>query len=212
MKYRGYKFLFALVVFILAVGLACSSLTSTPAAPQQPINTGNDQPVQPSEPQQPSNTGNSSSDLVSFTDKNSYYQINVPGDWKHEQSEDTTNNYYYIDTFTSPDGNALVENIAYDDGTSFPGGSNGQFALQILHQFYSKTGKEGDIKVTDDAVQKDGSERLVWNSKAGGYTGISFFEVRNHTTFLMFTVEYVNEAKDQYLDTLNNVISSYVIP
>lgn len=209
MKNRGYLYLSAFVAFILVIGLACSfGGPSTPVAPApQPINnTGNNQqPVEPS-----NNSG--SGDLVTFTDKNKYYQIDVPSDWKHEQSEDTTNNYYYIDTFTSPDENALIENIAYDDGTAFPGGQNGQFALQILHEFYSDTGKEGDIKITDDAVQKDGSERLTWNSKGGGYTGISFFEVRNRTTFLMFTVEYVNEYEDQYLDLLNNVISSYIVP
>ena len=205
MKTRGYLYLSAFIALILITGLACSVVgPSTPVAPQ-PVNSGNSQPTEPPQP-----SGNTTSgDLVTFTDKNNYYQIQVPSDWKHDTS---SGDNYYIDSFTSSDGKALIENIAYDDGKPFPGGSNGKFALQILHQFYSKTGKEGDIKVTDDAVQKDGSERLVWNSKEGGYTGISFFEVRKSTTFLMFTVEYVNEAKDQYLDLLNNVISTYSVP
>ena len=60
----------------------------------------------------------------------------------------------------------MVENIAYDDGTAFNGSENGKFALQIPNQNYSSTGKEGDIKVTDDSIQKDGSERLTWTSKS----------------------------------------------
>ena len=204
MNDRGYKYLFAFAAFMLAVGLACYG-GSTPAAPTQPpAQVGGNASSPTAEP-----AVNSSGGFVTFTDKNDYYQIEVPSDWKYETG---SGDNYYIDSFKSPDGQALIENIVYDDGKPFPGGSNGKFALQILHQFYSKTGKEGDIKITDDAVQKDGSERLIWNSKEGGYTGISFFEVRNHTTFLMFTVEYVNEAKDQYLDLLNGVIASYSVP
>ena len=58
----------------------------------------------------------------------------------------------------------------------------------------------------------DGSERLTWSSRDGGYSGMSFFEVRNKTTFLMFTVEWVNEAESDYADILNRAIESYYVP
>lgn len=215
MKTRGYSFLFAFMAFVLIVGLACSALSDTPTpAPQQPPQQ---QPT--AQPQSndngntnTSNSNTSSSALVTFTDENKFYQIDVPGDWKHDHTKDTQNNYYYIDTFTSPDGNAVVENIAYDDGTAFVGSDEATFGLKLLNNFYSKTGKEGDIKVTEEKAQSDGSDRLTWYSKAGGYSGLSFIEIRNGTTFLMFTVDWSNDFKDTYLDTLNNVIASYKVP
>ncbi len=211
MKTRSNLFLIGFMAFVLTVGLACSALSGTPTqpAPQQP------QPQQPPAPTtQPndnssnSNTGSSSA-LVTFTDQNKFYQIDLPGDWIHKSDSGT---HYYIDQFKSPDGNALVENIVYNDGTPFTGSQNGQFALQLLHQFYSNTGKEGDIHVSDDSIQKDGSERLTWTSSGGGYSGLSYFEVRDKLNFLMFTVEWSNDYKDTYLDTLNQIIASYVVP
>ena len=203
---------FIALSFLVVAACVCGNITpSQPEAtpqPQQPPST------QPPSTQPPSNSGNtgSSGQLTTFTDKNKYYQIDVPSDWKYSQTVDKTNNYYYIDQFKSPDGNALVENIAYDDGTAFSGADNGRFALYLLNNFYSNTGKEGDIRVSDDSIQKDGSERLTWASKGGGYSGISYFEVRNRTTFLMFTIEWANDYKDQYFDMLGNVVSSYTTP
>jgi hypothetical protein len=201
MKSRSILYAFALTAMILVVGLACLST----AAPAQST-----QPPQPVSDNSSSSTG--SSDLVTFTDQNKYYQIDLPGDWKHDQTVDKENNYYYIDTFTSPDGNAIIENIAYDDGKPFTGGTNGKFALYLLNTFYSNTGKEGDIRVSDDSIQKDGSERLTWTSKGGGYSGFSYFEIRNKTTFLMFTVDWANDFESDYIDLLDNVISSYRLP
>lgn len=206
MKYKGYVYLSAFVALILVVGLACmgGAATSQPAA-------------QPTDTSQPSNnsgntTSNTGGGYTTFTDQNKYYQIDVPSGWTHSQTTDKQNNYYYIDTFDSPDKNALIENIAYDDGKAFNGSDNGRFALYLLNTFYSKTGKEGDIRVSDDSIQQDGSERLTWTSKGGNYSGISYFEVRNNTTFLMFTVEWGNDYKDQYFDTLDHVVSSYATP
>lgn len=209
MKYRSFLLLFAFCSLILVVGLACAALSPTPTteptsipATQQPQPTASD------------NNGTSTntttgSDLVTFTDQNNYYQIDLPSDWVHTQSNGT---HYYIDTFTSPDKKAVVENIAYDDGTAFNGSDNGKFALQILNQNYSSTGQEGDIKVTDDSIQKDGSERLTWISKAGGYSGLSYFEIRNKTTFLMFTIDWGNDFQNTYIDVLDKVVSSYRVP
>ena len=92
------------------------------------------------------------------------------------------------------------------------GSQNGKEALCLLNQFYSNTGKEGDIRVTGDSIQKDGSERLTWNSKGGNYSGVSFFEVRNSTTFLMFTTWWKNDCATKYDSVLNDVVGSYRNP
>lgn len=208
MKNRSFPYLFGFAVLVLSVGLACSALSSTPTS-EPATNSPTQEVVSPTNVSSTNADTSTTSDLVSFTDKNNYYQIDLPGDWEHTQS---SGDHYYIDTFTSPDKKAVVENIAYDDGTAFNGSENGKFALQILNQNYSSTGKDGDIKVTDDSLQKDGSERLTWSSKSGGYSGLSYFEIRNKTTFLMFTIDWGNDSESTYIDLLDNVVSSYRIP
>jgi hypothetical protein len=203
MSTRGLSSIFAFGAFMLAVGLACSSVSSTTEAP-----TAASAPT--AAPQTTSSSG--STGLVTFTDQNKYFAVDVPGDWTHTQNVDKQNNYWYWDVITSPDGNAMVESVVYNDGTPWTGSQNGQFALQLLNRFYSNTGKEGDIKVSKDSIQKDGSERLDWTSKGGNYSGESFFEVRNRLAFLMFTIRWNNGSADQYTKTLDDVVSSYRIP
>ena len=221
MKNKGFLYLFAFAAMVLAVGLACSALSSTPTT--QPVsNPPTEQALGPTTESSTAIPGtdtaastgtdtaaSTGSDLVTFTDKNNFYQIDLPGDFVHSTS---SGDHYYIDTFTSPDKKAVVENIAYDDGTPFSGGDNGKFALQILNQNYSNTGKEGDIKVTNDSIQKDGSERLTWSSKSGSYSGVSYFEIRNKTTFLMFTIDWGNDSESTSVDLLDKVVSSYRLP
>ena len=212
----------AFLVFVVSVGCLCTGLTTTPTEAPAPTQPPVVQP-KPTQPQvevptvapvatNPPVSNGGSGELVTFTDQNNFYAIDVPGDWTYNQTVDTESNYFYIDTFTSPDGGAVIENIVYNDGTPFVGGQNGQFALNILNKLYSKTGREGDIKVSDDKIMKDGSERLTWTSKEGLYSGLSFFEIRDKNNFLMFTVNWGNAVQDQYLDTLNAVIDSYRIP
>jgi hypothetical protein len=219
MKLRGLHYLLVFVSFISVVSLACAALTSSPTA--EPKLTAEPKPTEaaptpvvdtavtslPTE--SGAGTAVGSGTPVTFTDQNKFYQIDVPGDWSHTTS---SGEHYYIDTFTSPEKGAVIESIVYDDGTPFTGKDNGRFALQLLNQEYSQTGAEGDIRISEEKMQADGSDRLVWTSKSGGYSGISFFEIRDKTTFLMFTVDWGDNYKDQYLDTLNGVIASYRVP
>jgi hypothetical protein len=233
MKPNGLIRLFAFAVLILVIGLACSGgapqptatvfvppptltpvparPTPTPAVPPTPVpqdasnNTNNTNSS--------NNTDNNSSGGWStFTDQNKLFAIDIPSDWTYQQTVDEQNNYYYIDTFTSPDGGAVVESIVYDDGQPVTGNFKSRAALFFLNNWYSYTGKEGDIRVSDDRMQADGSERLVWTSKGGGYSGVSFLETRGRTTFLFFTLNWGNGYEDQYSDIVDAVIKSYHIP
>jgi hypothetical protein len=205
MKVQAFARVFAFVALMLVVSLACGGGGATPT----PIVIVVHDTAVP--PPATAASASSSGGLSTFTDQNDLFAIEVPGDWPHEQTV-ADDNTYYFDTFKSPDELALVENIVYDDGTAFSGSQKATFALYLLNTFYSSTGAEGDIRVSDDSIMKDGSERLTWSSKGGGYSGISFLETRGTTTFLFFTVEWVDSAQDQYLDTLNAVIESYRIP
>ena len=209
MNARGFRHLFVFLGILAAASLACGGLSSTQVAPAAttaaPVGPGATEAPQPT-------SGSSSSGLVTFTDQNSYFAIDVPADWKHTTDVDKQKNYWYQDTFTAPDGKASVDSIVYNDGTPWSGSQNGAFALQLLNQYYSNTGKEGDIRVSDDSIQKDGSERLTWASKGGGYSGQSFFEIRDRMAFLMFTIQWNNSAADKYQKTLDEIVSSYRLP
>jgi hypothetical protein len=212
---KQYRMLFIFIALMLAVSLACNggsapaepTPTNAPSVPNPPSNNGNP-PANP--PANNGNTGNGS-ELVTFIDQNNLMAFELPADWTYENGSDT--NYYY-DTFTSPDETAKMESLVYNDGDPFVAGQNGKFALGLLHNIYSNTGKEGDIRVTDDSIQSDGSERLTWESKSGGYSGVSFFELRGdgNRTFLMLTAWWSNDTDQANIDAINAAIASYRLP
>ncbi len=217
-----YRMLFAFIALLMVVSLACyfggtptpaAAPTSAPAPTKAPVIVPPTAPAQPPQPpiNNPPPTNNNSSAIVTFTDENNLLAFDVPGDWSYEQLPGENN---YIDRITAPDGSAIIDSLVYNDGTAFTGKDNGRFALQLLHQFYSNTGKEGDISISNDEIMNDGSEKLTWKSKGGGYSGVSFFELRgsDRMTFLMFTLYYSNDADQAILDVLDNAINTYVIP
>jgi hypothetical protein len=198
MRSKGFSYLLALLILPLITGLACMSPTPTAA------------PAPSSQESQPTaESASSSSGVATFTDQNKYFAIDVPADWKHTSGTDTN---LYWDRFSSPDEHGFIESIAYDDGTVWTGSQNGRGALYLLNHYYSSTQQEGDIRVSDDSMQKDGSERLTWTSKGGKYSGVSFFEIRHKTTFLMFTTWWGNDYQDKYKPVLDNVVASYRLP
>jgi hypothetical protein len=144
--------------------------------------------------------------IYTFTDKNNQFQFDVPLAWTYAYNESKT---AYSDTFTSPDNHSLIENISYDDGTATTKAQAGDLALQFLNKGY--TNGANDIKITGDKVQKDGSERLTWTSRSGGFSGQSFFETRG-TTFLMLSWLVDNGYEDMFGPVFDNTLSSYTIP
>jgi hypothetical protein len=222
MKTRNAVFFpfLALLVFVISVGCLCTGLTTdtpTEEAPvvQPPVQQPTQAPVvQPTEvpATEAPVTNNSSGGLTTFTDQNELFAIDVPSDWEYSYQNVTDEYAFYADRYTSPDGTVFMENIVYDDTTPFVGGQNGRLALDLLNKYYSYTGREGDIRIAETKEQKDGSTRMTWTSKEGKYSGVSFFEVRNKTTFLMLTLRWENAVEEQYLDTINAVIDSYRVP
>lgn len=141
--------------------------------------------------------------VYTFTGPNNLFSIEVPTPWRYERTEGEN---AIIDTFYAPDDHAVVQNIAYDDGTETSRSQAGAFALELLRSYYAT-----DIRIHSDQVQPDGSERLTWSSPSGDYSGTSFLETRG-TTFLLFTTMYDNPYEDIYLETLNYTIETYEVP
>lgn len=228
-----YRMLFAFIALLLAVSLACNG-GGTPVPPTAaPTNTPAPTPTKvpqvvppvanPGQPQPPSNNqpGNNppasngnSSDVVTVEDQNQLYSFDVPGDWVYV-ANDLGNTIYsdvymYSDTWTSPDGSAVVEGISgRSDGFNFDGTTSTGVALDLLNTYYSTTGREGDIRISETSTAKDGSTRFDWASKSGDYSGISWFEVRGARTFLMWTVNWGNGADQAVLDIVDNAINTY---
>jgi hypothetical protein len=144
--------------------------------------------------------------MYTFFDDEELFSFDVPYTWSYEREEDDVS---VVDTFSAPGEMAFVQSIKYDDGTEVSKSLAGAFALELLRSAY--TSGAGDIKITDDTIMPDGSERLIWTSKAGGYSGVSFFETRG-TTFLMLTYLADDPVYELYLDTFDTILSTYDIP
>jgi hypothetical protein len=217
---KQYRFLFVFAAMLALAALACNggrtptpvSQISPPTDAPQDINPTPDDIINtpaPSDNQQV----DSSSGIVTFVDDNNLFSFDLPGDWTHSNSFNEDDGVY-VDRFESPDGTSFIENITGFSKTTLSGSSNGKIALYFIHKYYSATGAEGDIRITSDQIQPDKSERLMWNSTSGGYSGISYFEVRgaDRKTFLMLTVWW-NDGTDQAtIDIINQAIESYRVP
>jgi len=145
--------------------------------------------------------------IYTFTGPKNLFEIEVPVAWKHETSTDTN---LVVDSIHAPDEHALIESIVYDDGVPYSKADAGEAALRLLNQFY--TNGSGDISVTEDSIMEDGRERLVWDSKQGGFSGITTFEVRNVTSLIIFSVLYDDPYADSYRGLLEYIIDTYEIP
>jgi hypothetical protein len=144
--------------------------------------------------------------IYTYTDPNGLFQYEIPLAWTYSYDESEN---VYVDTFTSPDQHGVIQNITYDDGTTFTKSQAGAAALSLLNQSY--TNGANDIRITDDKVQSDGSERLTWESRSGGFSGQSFFETRG-TTFLMLSYLVDDGYADYYGPVWDNTLSTYSVP
>jgi hypothetical protein len=141
--------------------------------------------------------------VYTFTGPDELFTIEVPTAWRYERSESDAT---IVDAFTAPDGHAVIQNITYDNQDSLSRGEAGALGRRLLQEFYA-----ADLRIIDDQVQADGSERLIWESASGGYRGISFLEARD-AIFLLLTTMYDNAWEEVYIDTLEYTISTYTIP
>ena len=141
--------------------------------------------------------------IYTFYGPGDLFQIDVPMPWRHESDE---GDVAIVDTFYSPDEHGIIQNITYDEGEEISRSEAGAFALELLKSYYAD-----DIRISDDQVQPDGSERLTWSSPGGGYGGITFLETRG-TTFLLFSVLWDAPFEEAYVDVLDYTIGSYDVP
>lgn len=162
-----------------------------------------------------SNSSNgASSDVITVEDQNKLYTFDIPANWSSEANDlgnaIYSDVYMFSDTWTSPDGSAVIEGISgRSEGFNFDGTTSTGVALDLLNSYYSSTGREGDIRISKTSTAEDGSTRFDWTSKGGDYSGISWFEVRGTRTFIMWTVNWGNGADQAILNIVDNAINTY---
>lgn len=224
---KTFKPLLFLTSFVLIVGLACAlgGGGDTPSQPAQPPTNPPQQqpptqaPPPATEPPTPSEDLGGSSDLVTFVDQNNLLAFDLPGNWTYEH-EDMGRDIYsdavaYRDTFGSPDETAFIESLVLFADNTVNNSVSQAAALDILNTYYSSTGtNNGDIRISSDQIMQDGSERFEWKSRGGGYSGVTFFEVRgsDKKTWLMWTLWWSDSADQSVLDVIDGAISSYYVP
>ena len=142
-------------------------------------------------------------DVWNFTAPNNLFTMDLPLAWYYtSDSSDTA----YVDRVDSPDGNAYIESLIYDDGTQYSKSEAGKITLELLREYYAS-----DLRVTDDQVQPDGSERLTWHSASQKITGVTFFETRD-TALLFLTMVATDKTFDLYNQMFDRLLSTYTIP
>lgn len=142
-----------------------------------------------------------------FTGPEDMFTFEVPCGWTYKHSEDESEAGRLVtDAWTAPDRQSVVESLLYDSGEQISKSAAGWMSLQLLKKFYAS-----DLKITDDKVQSDGSERLTWHSAEKGYGGMTFFEVRG-TAFLFQSWYAVDDYADLYQPVWTELVSSYTVP
>jgi hypothetical protein len=196
------------IILLSIVVSSCTSLNPPAATPTLVATAGipASAPLQTATPLPPTDSVG-----ATFVDQNNLFAIDLPADWTRSTESQSD---HYTDTFTSPDGLAKIESLIYNDGQPFDESKNKDFALYLLNTYYSSTGKAGDIIINSDQMMENGTQRNEWNSKSGGYSGVSFFEIRgdDKATFLMFTAQWKDGTEQATLDIVNQVIATFRLP
>lgn len=133
---------------------------------------------------------------------NGFINILVPPYWKIRQvrGENTV-----IDTITSPDDQAVIQMIAYDDGMKMSKNIAGDLALTLLRENYTS-----GITVLADEVLANGREKLNWRATNNNYQGTVTFETRESALY-MVTIIWGNDPKGYYQDILQEIVNSYTV-
>ena len=131
---------------------------------------------------------------------NGAFSLDIPRYWDHNTS---TAENSIVDTFTSPDEQAIIQMVIYDDGEPISGTVAGAFVRNLLRNYYAK-----DIYVSKYQSLNDGREELIWESTGSDYQGITYFDV-NDTELIIYTIMTTADFEEIYADLLEKVLNSF---
>jgi hypothetical protein len=131
---------------------------------------------------------------------NGAFSLDVPQYWDHNTS--TVENSV-VDTYTSPDEQAIIQMVVYDDGEPISGAVAGAFVRNLLRNYYAK-----DIYVSSYRSINDGREELIWESTGSDYQGITYFDAKD-TELIIYTIMTTADYTEVYADLLEKVLNSF---
>jgi hypothetical protein len=135
-----------------------------------------------------------------FHSRDNLFTMDIPTSWKYTTVVGT---YTHVDTFYSPDQNAVIQTIIYDDGKGINRSLAGAFALSLLRNYYA----QDNVTITEDRLLPDGSERLIWNYPKGGYQGVFYFVLKG-SSLVLYGGTFHNDSLQAFEDVNNRILAS----
>jgi tetratricopeptide (TPR) repeat protein len=123
--------------------------------------------------------------------------ISLPKSWDASKSEFDKSQ---VLTYLSPDRQAAIQSIIYDDGLPINNEIAGKFVLALINESYGN----GLIVIKDEYAL--GWENLTWISSDGHYQGVTAFSKRGETLFIL-TYVYSTADEDRYLPELEETMN-----
>lgn len=136
------------------------------------------------------------------TQSNGSFSIMVSPYWGMHRIKD---DYSIVETFSSPDHQAFIQTLVYDDGNRMTMKIAGEIALSLLRNNYTT-----EIIITKDEILPDGREKLTWGSLESNYQGIITF-ITHGTSAQILAVVWDQDPDDYYETVLNEVVASYML-
>lgn len=133
---------------------------------------------------------------------NGYFSILVPPFWHNTEVKDE---FSILNTFSSPDGQAIIQTLVFDDGNRMSNTIAAGFALKLLRDNYAK-----NIIIFKDEMMPDGRENLQWRTENDNYHGETAFATCGSALFMM-TVMAEEDLDPIYQTLLEDVIASYSV-
>lgn len=131
---------------------------------------------------------------------NDHFSFLAPPYWNFERVDEDNAT---VETFTSPDENAVIQAIVYDDGVPTSKSLAAGLTLTLLRENYTK-----DIVITSDELLGDGREKLTWHSDKNNYQGITSFTTQGSGVNIL-TVMWNDDQAEFYQSILEDVFDSY---
>ncbi len=145
--------------------------------------------------------------LLPYTSDTDAFEFWAPAHWAF--FFDDSEQFYTYEGFISPNDDAFVESLSYDDEREHWGKAvAGYWAQDTLMRYYAK--RASDLVITKDFMNENGLEQMDWYTKEEKLEGHTVIYAKD-TQVMMFTVYWKQEAEETYKNLMDLLIKWYEI-
>jgi hypothetical protein len=137
--------------------------------------------------------------VYEFLTDTGLYTGEIPLQWMRKKINTVTTQ---IDSFTSPDQQAVIQLTQYSDNEYISKADAGFIVLTLLRDEY-----EPGLNILEDRLPPEGGEILIWSTSPGGLKGTTTFEI-NGTTLIIKTSVYPTQQENLYQNLLQTITKS----